>query len=103
VSDGVSSILSDEEVVDLARDAQDPKSAAERILAFAQELGGDDNATALVVPLAGWGKVQGPDRTKDLREYRRQQAGSCSTPVFFMPYLNTLTRPIVGSERQRRM
>lgn len=83
VSDGVSSILSDEEVVDLARDAQDPRSAAERILAFAQELGGDDNATALVVPLAGWGKTKGPDRTKELREYRRQQA--------------------VGSERQRRM
>ncbi|KAG5653598.1 hypothetical protein H0H81_012105 [Sphagnurus paluster] len=83
VSDGVSSILSDEEVVDLARNARDPKSAAESILAFAQELGGDDNATALVVPLAGWGKIQGPDRTKELREYRRQQA--------------------VGSERQRRM
>jgi len=83
VSDGVSSVLSDGEVVDLARDAPDPKSAAERILAFSQELGGDDNATAIVVPLAGWGRIQGPDATKELREYRRQQA--------------------VGSERQRRM
>lgn len=75
VSDGVSSMLSDEEIVDLARDAPDPKDAAQRILAFAEELGGDDNATAIVVPLAGWGKIQGPDRTKDLREYRRGQAG----------------------------
>ncbi|KAG6818034.1 hypothetical protein H0H87_009189 [Tephrocybe sp. NHM501043] len=83
VSDGVSSILSDAEVVDLARGARDPKAAADSILAFAQELGGEDNATALVVPLAGWGKITGPDSTKDLREYRRQQA--------------------VGSERQRRM
>ncbi|KAF5385318.1 hypothetical protein D9615_001419 [Tricholomella constricta] len=83
VSDGVSSILSDDEVVDLARDARDPKTAADSILSFAQELGGDDNATALVVPLAGWGKIRGPDKTKELREYRRQQA--------------------VGSERQRRM
>jgi len=83
VSDGISSILSDEEVVDLARDARDPKAAAEAILAFSQELGGDDNATALVVPLAGWGNIKGPDRTRELREYRRQQA--------------------VGSERQRRM
>ncbi|KAG6841926.1 hypothetical protein C0991_005106 [Blastosporella zonata] len=83
VSDGVSSILSDAEVVDLARGAQDPKAAADSILAFAQELGGEDNATALVVPLAGWGTINGPDATKDLREYRRQQA--------------------VGSERQRRM
>ncbi|KAG6911525.1 hypothetical protein DXG01_011827 [Tephrocybe rancida] len=74
VSDGVSSVLSDAEVVDLARGAQDPKAAAESILAFAQELGGEDNATALVVPLAGWGTIEGPDSTKDLREYRRQQA-----------------------------
>ncbi|KAF8203125.1 phosphatase 2C-like domain-containing protein [Pholiota molesta] len=83
ISDGISSILSDEEIVDLARDASNPKIAAGRILAFSEELGGDDNATAIVIPLAGWGKVQGPDKTKDLREYRRRQA--------------------VGSERQRRM
>ncbi|KAF9474097.1 protein serine/threonine phosphatase 2C [Pholiota conissans] len=74
VSDGISSILSDDEIVDLARDAANPKKAAERILAFSEELGGDDNATAIVVPLAGWGKIEGPDQTKDLREYRRRQA-----------------------------
>lgn len=76
-SDGVSSILSDEEVADLARNAADPKTAAERILAFVEELGGEDNATAIVVPLAGWGRIQGPDKTKDLREYRLRQAGQC--------------------------
>jgi protein phosphatase PTC6 len=74
VSDGVSSVLSDGEVVDLARDAPDPRTAAERILKFAQELGGEDNATAIVVPLAGWGRIQGPDRTRELRDYRRVQA-----------------------------
>ncbi|KAJ7071141.1 phosphatase 2C-like domain-containing protein [Mycena amicta] len=83
VSDGISSMLSDGEVCDLARDAANPKAAAENILAFAEELGGEDNATVLVVPLAGWGKIRGPDATQDLRAYRRQQA--------------------VGSERQRRM
>lgn len=83
VSDGVSSILSNDEIVDLARGAPTPKTAADRILAFSQELGGEDNATAVVVPLAGWGKVRGPDKTLALREFRRQQA--------------------VGSERQRRM
>jgi protein phosphatase PTC6 len=74
VSDGISSILSDQEVVDLARDAVDPKAAADNILAFAQELGSDDNATAIVVPLAGWGKIQGPDKTKDLRDFRQRQS-----------------------------
>ncbi|KIM47896.1 hypothetical protein M413DRAFT_212953 [Hebeloma cylindrosporum] len=83
VSDGISSELSDDEIVDLARGSPDPKTAAERILAFSEELGGEDNATAIVVPLAGWGRIEGPDKTKELREYRRKQA--------------------VGSERQRRM
>ncbi|KAJ6604536.1 phosphatase 2C-like domain-containing protein [Mycena vulgaris] len=83
ISDGISSMLSDSEVVDLARNAPDPKTAAERILSFAEELGGEDNATVIVVPLAGWGKIRGPDSTRELRDYRRLQA--------------------VGSERQRRM
>ncbi|KDQ63395.1 hypothetical protein JAAARDRAFT_29424 [Jaapia argillacea MUCL 33604] len=83
VSDGISSVLSDDEIVDLARDARSPKSAAENILAFAEELGSEDNATVLVVPLAGWGKIRGPDKTKEWREYRRNQA--------------------VGTERHRRM
>lgn len=74
VSDGISSILSDQEIVDLARGTPDPKTAADRILAFSQELGGDDNATAIVIPLLGWGKVVGPDQTKELREYRQRQA-----------------------------
>ncbi len=75
VSDGVSSLASDSEVIDLARAAKDPKEAADRILSYVEDLGGEDNATAIVVPLAGWGKVTGPDRTRELREYRREQAG----------------------------
>ncbi|KAF8898867.1 phosphatase 2C-like domain-containing protein [Infundibulicybe gibba] len=84
ISDGISSILSDEEIVDLARDAADPRTAAERILSFSQELGGDDNATAIVVPLLGWGNVNGPDKTKELRDYRRRQAGSYFHPHYHM-------------------
>lgn len=83
VSDGVSSILSDQEIVDVARGAPSPKKAAEQILSYSEELGGEDNATVIVVPLSGWRSIQGPDRTRALREYRSQQA--------------------VGSERQRRM
>jgi len=83
VSDGISAILSDDEIVDLVRDANDPKTAAEKILAFSEELGGNDNATAIVIPLAGWHKIGGPDKTRELRDYRRLQA--------------------VGNERQHRM
>ncbi|KAG2154725.1 phosphatase 2C-like domain-containing protein [Suillus clintonianus] len=83
VSDGVSSILSDQEIVDVARGAPSPKKAADQILSYSEELGGEDNATVVVVPLSGWGQIKGPDRTRALREYRSEQA--------------------VGSERQRRM
>jgi len=86
VSDGVSSILSDDEIVDLARGAPTPKIAADRILAFSQELGGEDNATAVVVPLAGWGKVRGPDKTLALREFRRQQAGQLQSTRLILTF-----------------
>jgi protein phosphatase PTC6 len=92
ISDGISSVMTDDEVVDLARDAADPTSAAEQILAFAEEMGSEDNATVIVVPLAGWGRIRGPDNTKELRDYRRRQAGQH----------HRIARP-VGSERQRRM
>lgn len=73
VSDGVSSVVSDAEINDLARGAPTPQYAAQRILRFAEDMGSDDNLTALVVPLAGWGKMTGEDRTRELREYRRRQ------------------------------
>ncbi|KAF9455035.1 protein serine/threonine phosphatase 2C [Macrolepiota fuliginosa MF-IS2] len=76
ISDGVSSMLSDQEVADLARGAPNPKVAADRILSFSEELGGSDNGTVIVVPLKGWGQIQGPDKTKELREYRRKQTGT---------------------------
>lgn len=72
-------MLSDQEVVDLARRAPNPKVAAERILSFSEELGGSDNGTVIVVPLKGWGKTQGPDKTKELREYRLKQSGMIFT------------------------
>ncbi|KAG8948597.1 hypothetical protein FRC04_009499 [Tulasnella sp. 424] len=74
LSDGITSVLSDEEIVDLARQAPSPQRAAENVLSFAETIGLSDNATVIVIPLAGWGDVRGPDLTKDLREYRRVQA-----------------------------
>ena len=86
VSDGISAILSDDEIVDLVRATNDPKSAAEKILTFSEELGGNDNATAIVIPLAGWNNIDGPDRTRELRDYRRLQAGKISRFMFTHPF-----------------
>jgi protein phosphatase PTC6 len=83
VTDGVSSILSDQEIVDVARYGSNPEKAAYDIVNFAEELGAEDNSSALVIPLAGFGKVTGNDRTKNLRVWRQNEH--------------------VGSERQRRM
>lgn len=57
-SDGISSVMSDQEVVDLARGCRHPQEAAQRILTFAEELGVEDNATVVVVPLKGWAKSE---------------------------------------------
>ncbi|KAH9044787.1 protein serine/threonine phosphatase 2C [Lactarius pseudohatsudake] len=83
IEDGVSSVVSDQEIVDLARGATSPRHATKRILSFAEEMGSSDNMTAIVLPFSGWGQISGYDRTKKLREYRSSQ--------------------MIGAERQRRM
>jgi protein phosphatase PTC6 len=83
VTDGISSTLSDQEIVDVARYGSSPEKAAYDIVNFAEELGAEDNSTALVLPLAGFGKIEGIDQTKNLRAWRQKEQ--------------------VGNERQRRM
>ena len=74
VSDGVSGFISDQEIVDLARGHKNPTKAAEAIINFATEGGGsDDNSTAIVLPLAGWSRLNGDDLTKDRRNFRQKQ------------------------------
>jgi protein phosphatase PTC6 len=79
VTDGLHSLLSDQEIVDLARNASDPTRAAKTIVHFGEDLSADDNCTCVVIPLAGWGSVGGSDTTEDRREYRRKQIGSMSS------------------------
>lgn len=71
--------MSDQEIIDLARNAIDPTRAAKTIVHFGEDLGAEDNCTCVVIPLAGWGKVGGRDRTEERREYRRKQAGALNT------------------------
>ncbi|GAA6056940.1 hypothetical protein JCM3770_007154 [Rhodotorula araucariae] len=78
-SDGVTDALSDQEIVDLCRGIRDPAQAAKRVVAFAEDVGAEDNLTCVVVPLAGWGRLGGLDTTASRREYRlrsREGAGS---------------------------
>ncbi|RSH90938.1 hypothetical protein EHS25_010114 [Saitozyma podzolica] len=79
LTDGLTSLMTDQEIVDLARNAIDPTRAAKTIVHFGEDLGAQDNCTCIVVPLAGWGKVGGRDTTEERREYRRKQAGMLNT------------------------
>jgi serine/threonine protein phosphatase PrpC len=52
-SDGVTEMLTDDELAPLLRGFADPRDAAERIVAAALSAGGYDNATAVVVDVVG--------------------------------------------------
>lgn len=69
-SDGVGGVVSDQEVVDLCRDAGHPHDAAKAVLRYAEALGSDDNATVMCIPLRGWGKTQGEDSTAEQRRFK---------------------------------
>ncbi|KAF2157194.1 protein serine/threonine phosphatase 2C, partial [Myriangium duriaei CBS 260.36] len=79
ISDGVSGTLSDQEVVDIVKEARTPEQACRDVTAYATEVGEDgDNATCLVVRLGGWERRSenggGSLGTAERREYRRREA-----------------------------
>lgn len=80
VSDGVSGHLTDQEVVDIVKEAKTPAQASQDLVNFAVEVNPDDadNATALVVRLGGWERRSegggGSMGTKEQRQYRRNEA-----------------------------
>ncbi|KAK5128824.1 hypothetical protein LTR85_000157 [Meristemomyces frigidus] len=81
VSDGVSGHLSDQEIVDVVKEARTPAQAAQDLTAFAVEVADSaDNATCEVVRLGGWERRSegggGSMGTKEQRDYRRQEAAN---------------------------
>ncbi|KAA1084125.1 hypothetical protein PGT21_018346 [Puccinia graminis f. sp. tritici] len=86
VSDGISNVISNQEIIDLCKRTKSPTEAAKRVVGFAESLGGRDNMTAIVVPLLGWANPQSVDLTLERREFRLKQFSSS-----------------VGSGRQNRM
>ncbi|EOA85463.1 Protein phosphatase 2C 6 [Exserohilum turcicum] len=81
-SDGVSGHLSDQEIVDIVKEAKTPEQAARDLVSFAVETStgseGADNATGLVVRLGGWERRGegglGSLGTKEMRDWRKQEA-----------------------------
>ncbi|KAK6442131.1 Protein phosphatase 2C 6 [Oleoguttula sp. CCFEE 5521] len=80
ISDGVSGPLSDQEVVDVVKEAKTPEMAAKELVKFAVDVKSEDadNATALVVRLGGWERRSegggGSIGTKEQRVWRLNDA-----------------------------
>ena len=78
-SDGVSGTMSDQEIVDVVKEAKTPEQGARDVISYATEVSEDgDNATCLVVRLGGWERRQegggGSLGTKEAREWRQKEA-----------------------------
>ncbi|EKD17491.1 uncharacterized protein L3040_006606 [Drepanopeziza brunnea f. sp. 'multigermtubi'] len=79
VSDGVSGTLSDQEIVDVVKEAKTPEQGARDVVSFATEVSSEgDNATCLVVRLGGWERRieggTGSMGTKEMRDFRKGEA-----------------------------
>jgi protein phosphatase PTC6 len=79
VSDGVSGTLSDQEIVDIVKEARTPEEGARKVVEYATEVSKDgDNATCLCVRLGGWERRSeggvGSLGTKEIRDIRRAEA-----------------------------
>ncbi|KAI9721295.1 MAG: hypothetical protein M1812_002457 [Candelaria pacifica] len=79
VSDGISGTLTDQEIVDIVKEAKTPDKGAKDVVSFATEVSSEgDNATCLAVRLGGWERREegglGAMGTKELRNWRKEEA-----------------------------
>lgn len=79
MSDGVSGTLSDQEIVDVIKEARTPEQGSKDVVDYATQVSRDgDNATCQVVRLGGWERRNegglGSLGTKEIRDARRAEA-----------------------------
>lgn len=79
ISDGVSGTLSDQEIVDVVKEAKTPEQGARNVVSFSTEVSKEgDNATCLVVRLGGWERRieggMGSMATKEVRDFKKREA-----------------------------
>ncbi len=67
-SDGVNGMLDDTEMEEVLREHDDPRDAADRLVAAAVAAGGEDNATAVVVDVVGLTDDDSDPPTKSLEQ-----------------------------------
>ena len=57
-TDGVTQTISDNEIIHIVGQYECPTDAANALTSYAQQYGSNDDATAIVVALKGWGKKE---------------------------------------------
>ncbi|XP_053399739.1 protein phosphatase 1K, mitochondrial-like [Mercenaria mercenaria] len=62
-TDGVSFVLSDQELMDIVTSCRTPTEAAKFVTDQALQFGSEDNSTAVVIPFGAWGKYQNTTRS----------------------------------------
>ncbi|CCH47063.1 putative phosphatase [Wickerhamomyces ciferrii] len=75
VTDGVTENATDQEIVDLIKTHHNnrlgkPQDCSEEVIKYIEAIGGDDNATCLIIRLNKWGKWPMEDKTGRIREER---------------------------------
>jgi protein phosphatase len=74
-SDGINGMIDDDTIAGILRDTEDPRDAADRLVAAAVSAGGQDNATAVVVDVVGLVTDQSYDSERQ-RESLEQKLGA---------------------------
>jgi protein phosphatase len=74
-SDGVTGMIDDDVIAGILRDTEDPRDAADRLVAAAVSAGGQDNATAVVIDVVGLVAEQSYDSERQ-RESLEQKLGA---------------------------
>ncbi|KAL3853952.1 hypothetical protein ACJMK2_013246 [Sinanodonta woodiana] len=63
MTDGLSYVLSDQEICDIIISSSIPSEAASLVADQALQFGSEDNVTALIIPFGAWGKYRSTTRT----------------------------------------
>jgi protein phosphatase PTC6 len=81
MTDGITNYATDQEVCDLIKATHrtrlsSPQKCAEEVVKYVEAVGGDDNATCIVIRLNNWGNWPNQDRTGKMREERLREGFS---------------------------
>jgi PPM family protein phosphatase len=83
-TDGLTGMLSEDEIVSVLHDVRDPQKAVDRLVREANRAGGIDNITAVIIDFTEDGRIDG-SRTKEVSQPRAPTTTQHPTPTMATP------------------